>query len=133
MGDPLVESRAEQEGAMLTQAPVVVGPRGRLTLPVQVRAAAGFDEGDEVVAVTEAPGRVVLVTRAAIRAELDAALPSDDPEALEATEALRAYREEDVTAADAHLDRAAPGAAKKAGKSHDDPGRALLRTLGLAS
>jgi AbrB family looped-hinge helix DNA binding protein len=115
---------------MVAQVPLTMGHRGRITLPAQIRAAAGLDEGDEVVAVAEGPGRVVLTTRAAIRAELDAALASSELPAADAAEDARAYREEDTAAADQHLDRAAAGAGDS---DQESPGQALLRTVGLAS
>ncbi len=113
---------------MSVLAAVVMGNRGRMTLPAPVRAAAGLDEGDEVVAVAEAPGRVVLTSRAAIRAELDAALPPHDAKTPDAVATVRAYREEDITAAEEHLARAEIGTTTI---GREEPGPALLRAVGI--
>jgi len=53
-----------------TQA-VVVGPKGRVVIPVDIRRALGLEEGSELVAMVEGDA-VVLLPRSAVKARLRA-------------------------------------------------------------
>jgi AbrB family looped-hinge helix DNA binding protein len=53
-----------------TQA-VMVGPKGRVVIPVDIRRALGLEEGSELVAMLEGDA-VVLLPRAAVKARLRA-------------------------------------------------------------
>ena len=58
---------------------VRIGPKGRIVIPQALREALGLREGDTLVAHAE-DGRLVLETRAAIRARIRqrlAAVPKD--------------------------------------------------------
>jgi AbrB family looped-hinge helix DNA binding protein len=50
---------------------VVVGPKGRVVIPVDVRRALGLTEGSELVAMVEGDA-VVLLPRSAVKARLRA-------------------------------------------------------------
>jgi AbrB family looped-hinge helix DNA binding protein len=48
---------------------LMVGPKGRVVIPVAIRRQLGLREGSELVALVEGPG-VLLVPRGAIKARL---------------------------------------------------------------
>lgn len=56
---------------------IVMGDRGRLVIPAEVRAEHGFDEGTPLV-LLDSPGGLVLLTRAQLRARVRADLEGHD-------------------------------------------------------
>jgi AbrB family looped-hinge helix DNA binding protein len=50
---------------------VIVGPKGRVVIPVEIRRRLGVEEGSELVAVVEGDG-VLLLPRRAVRERLRA-------------------------------------------------------------
>lgn len=71
-----------------------ISPKGRNTIPAEVRAEAGIEGEVEAVVMVEGPGRIVIETPAAVSARVwDAA-----PESVGARsgEDIRAARDEDV-------------------------------------
>jgi bifunctional DNA-binding transcriptional regulator/antitoxin component of YhaV-PrlF toxin-antitoxin module len=106
-----------------------VGPKGRTVIPVAARQAAGIEEGQELVVLTAAPGRLVLMTRDAIQDEVwrAAAGMRSEPDAIED---VRAMRREDVAIADAAEERAVRRG-QAGGGGTDAVGVDLLRRLGM--
>ncbi|MEI6622199.1 MAG: AbrB/MazE/SpoVT family DNA-binding domain-containing protein [Actinomycetes bacterium] len=105
----------------------VIGAKGRIVLPADVRKAAGFTEGTEVIAHTEGYGRVVVETSDAIRDRIWAASPPQT--SIDATADIRAAREEDVRVSD---QAAAHRCGERSNADSDARGEALLKHLGLA-
>src|SRR5215470_17528313 len=91
----------------MVKARTTVGRKGRTVIPVAACQAAGIEEGDELVVLTEAPGRLVLMTRDAIQGEVwrAAAEMRSDGDA-HAIADVRAMRREDTRIADAAEERA---------------------------
>lgn len=103
-----------------------VGERGRSVLPAEVRRAARVEEGDQMVARAEGPGRIVLETRDAIAARVWAAAPTAT--GLDVTADVRAMRDEDNAISDANFVRRAAEGDDEASRS---AGQRLLAELGL--
>lgn len=103
----------------------LLGPKGRVVIPVAVRRAAGLEEGAQVVAHAEGTGRIVVETPDAIRDRIWDAAP--EATGLDATADIRAMREEDNRVSDAIAN-----ARSQAGDSGSGArGAALLEHLGL--
>ncbi len=98
-------------------------------IPVAARQAAGIEEGQELVVLTDAPGRLVLMTRDAIQGEVWRAA-ADMASDADAIADIRALRREDNTIADAADERAERRGAE-AGGGVDTIGLELLRHLGI--
>ena len=98
-------------------------------IPVAARQAAGIEEGDELVVLTEAPGRLVLMTRDAIQGEVWRAA-ADMRSNADAVADVRAMRRENTRIADAAEERAAERG-KQPGGGIDAVGLELLRHLGI--
>lgn len=98
-----------------------VGAKGRVLVPIDVRRAAGFEEGDEVVLRVEEPGRVVMESRQAIRDRVWAAAPEEA-----AIVPAEVTRGEEVELEERH----AAARAEIRGDA-DEIGRRLLTSLGL--
>jgi len=115
----------------MVKARTTVGRKGRTVIPVAARQAAGIEEGDELVVLTEAPGRLVLMTRDAIQGEVwrAAADMRSDADA-DAVADVRAMRREDTRIADAAEERAAKRGRQQGG-GIDAVGLELLRHLGI--
>jgi hypothetical protein len=96
---------------------------------VAARQAAGIEEGQELVVLTDAPGRLVLMTRDAIQGEVWQAA-ADMRSDTDAIADIRAMRREDNTIADATEERAGRRGAE-AGGGIDAVGVELLRHLGI--
>lgn len=113
----------------VVRARTTVGRKGRTVIPVAARQAAGIVEGQELVVLTDAPGRLVLMTRDAIQAEVWRAaddMRSEDDVMAE----TRAMRREDNAISDAAEERAALRGAEP-GDGMDAVGLELLRHLGI--
>jgi bifunctional DNA-binding transcriptional regulator/antitoxin component of YhaV-PrlF toxin-antitoxin module len=104
----------------------VIGAKGRTVLPADVRKAAGFAEGTEVIAHAEGRGRVVVETPDAIRDRIWAASPPQT--GIDATQDIRAARDEDSRLSD---QAAAHRSAERNTADSDASGEALLKHLGL--
>ncbi|HEY4028277.1 MAG TPA: AbrB/MazE/SpoVT family DNA-binding domain-containing protein [Candidatus Dormibacteraeota bacterium] len=113
----------------MVKARTTVGRKGRTVIPVAARQAAGIEEGQELVVLTDAPGRLVLMTRDAIQGEVwrAAADMRSDPDAIGE---IRATRREDNAIADAAEERAVRRGADADG-GIDAVGFELLRHLGI--
>ena len=98
-------------------------------IPIAARQAAGIEEGDELVVLTDAPGRLVLMTRDAIQGEVWRAAADMRSEADAITD-VRAMRREDTRITDAAEERAAVRGAQPGG-GIDAVGLELLRHLGV--
>lgn len=98
-----------------------VGAKGRVLVPIDVRRAAGFEEGDEVVLRVEEPGRVVMESRRAIRDRVWAAAPEEA-----AIVPVEVTRSEEVELEERH----AAARAEIRGDA-EEVGRRLLASLGL--
>lgn len=109
----------------MTVATTTLGERGILRLPASVRGEAGFDKGDELIAIVAGPGRVVLTTRTAIQDEVWAAAPSD----ADATN-MRAERAADNAAVEAKQRRLAAQQAATSQAKSDQAGAELLSRFG---
>src|SRR5258708_39953609 len=112
----------------MVKARTTVGRKGRTVIPVAARQAAGIEEGQELVVLTDAPGRLVLMTREAIQGEVwraAADMQSDD----DAMAEIRALRREDNAISDA--------AEERAGRRGADPGGGIdavgVEQIGRAS
>lgn len=98
-------------------------------IPVAARLAAGIEEGQELVVLTDTPGRLVLMTRDAVQGEVwraAAEMRSD----LDAVADVRAMRREDSAIADAADEQAVRRGADTSG-GIDPVGAELLRRLGV--
>jgi AbrB family looped-hinge helix DNA binding protein len=113
----------------MVKARTTVGRKGRTVIPVAAREAAGIEEGQELVVLTDSPGRLVLMTRDAIQGEVWRAAADTRPDADPIAE-IRAMRREDNTIADAAEERAGRRAALPGG-GIDAVGLQLLRDLGI--
>ena len=88
----------------MVKARTTVGRKGRTVIPIAARQAAGIEEGDELVVLTDAPGRLVLMTRDAIQGEVWRAAADMRSEADAITD-VRAMRREDTRITDAAAER----------------------------
>jgi len=113
----------------MVKARTTVGRKGRTVIPVAARQAAGIEEGDELVVLTDAPGRLVLMTRDAIQGEVWRAAADMRSDA-DATGDVRAMRREDTRIADAAEEQAAMRG-RQSGSGIDAVGLELLRHLGI--
>jgi AbrB family looped-hinge helix DNA binding protein len=113
----------------MVKARTTVGRKGRTVIPVAARQAAGIEEGQELVVLTDAPGRLVFMTRDAIQGEVWRAAADMKSDA-DAVADVRAMRGEDNTIADAADERARRRGAE-AGAGIDEVGLELLRHLGI--
>ncbi len=111
----------------MVKARTTVGRKGRTVIPAAARQAAGIEEGQELVVLTDAPGRLVLMTRDAIQGEVWRAAADMESE-LDAVAEVRAMRREDSRIADT-----AEGHSRtaEAGTGIDAVGLELLRHLGI--
>lgn len=108
--------------AVWPSAPVVVGAKGRLVLPVGVRRAARIDEGTELIARHVGDGQILLETRDAVRSRVWSAAPASVD--VDTAADVRQLRSDDARqAASRHTRSAAAG--------QDTVGAALLERLGL--
>ncbi len=89
--------------------PFRIGPKGRVVLPAAVRRAAHVEVGRDVVARPDGDGRFVIESVEAIRRRVWAAAPV--PTGLDATEDVRALREDDNRVADENWARRGADAA----------------------
>ena len=105
---------------------VKVDSRGRVSLPAELRRAAGFDEGSEIVAVAYGPGRVLLETQEAVTEAVWAAAPGAETDAVAD---VRQMREQDVALSDANAERRSEVEVDEAASRKR--GEALLRELDL--
>jgi AbrB family looped-hinge helix DNA binding protein len=113
---------------MTTSAnPVKVDSRGRISLPADLRRAAGIGEGSELVAVSLGPGRLLLETQQAITEAVWAAAPVDDE--ADSVADVRRMRDEDVAISEEAADRRRVVDADEAASRKR--GEALLSELGL--
>jgi AbrB family looped-hinge helix DNA binding protein len=114
----------------VTRVRTTVGRKGRTVIPAAARQAAGIEEGQELVVLTEGPGRLTLATREALQEEVWAGAPAEEEDRGDAVSDVRAMRNEDNRLADAAARRgarrASPGDADK-----DSIGRKLLHELGV--
>jgi AbrB family looped-hinge helix DNA binding protein len=113
----------------MVQARTTVGRKGRTVIPAAARQAAGIEEGQELVVLTDAPGRLVLMTRDAIQGEVWRAA-ADMSSDIDAVADVRAMRREDATIADAAEERARRQG-RETGGGIDAVGLELLRHLGI--
>ena len=116
----------------MVKARTTVGRKGRTVIPVAARQAAGIEEGQELVVLADAPGRLVLMTREAIQGEVWRAA-ADMRSDTDAIADLRAMRREDITIADAAEERTRRRGAETAAGRIDAVGIELLRHLGVDS
>jgi AbrB family looped-hinge helix DNA binding protein len=114
----------------MVRARTTVGRKGRTVIPVAAREAAGIEEGQELVVLTDVPGRLVLMTRDAIQREVWRAA-ADMRSDVDAGADVRAMRHEDNRIADAAEERSR-WRGDQVGADIDTVGLELLRTLGLA-
>jgi AbrB family looped-hinge helix DNA binding protein len=75
---------------------VVMGDRGRLVVPADVRARAGLDEGTTLI-LLESPGGLVLLTRSQLRERVRAELAGLDLVADLLADRRLAAEQEDAT------------------------------------
>lgn len=108
--------------AVWPSAPVVLGAKGRLVLPVAVRRAARIDEGTELIARHVSDGQILLETRDAVRSRVWDAAP--EPHELDTSADVRELRSDDARQAAARQTRSAAA-------TPDLVGAALLERLGL--
>jgi bifunctional DNA-binding transcriptional regulator/antitoxin component of YhaV-PrlF toxin-antitoxin module len=85
----------------MASSTVKVDSRGRVSLPADLRRAAGFDEGAEIVAVSYGPGRVLLETQQAVTAAVWAAAPDVDTDSVAD---VRQMRDRDVAISDTNAE-----------------------------
>jgi AbrB family looped-hinge helix DNA binding protein len=114
----------------MVKARTTVGRKGRTVIPAAARQAAGIEEGQELVVLTDAPGRLVLMTREAIQGEVWRA-SADAGTETDAVADIRATRREDNATADAAEERARQRGAGAADRM-DAVGLELLRRLGIS-
>lgn len=108
-------------------SPFRVGQKGRVMLPAAVRRAAHLEDGAEVVARPDGPGRIVIESVDAIRARLWAAAP--EPDGLDVAQDVREMRQQDQAVVEANATRQATTLRPES--DSEAAGRALLSLLGL--
>lgn len=113
---------------MAAFATVKLDDKGRVGLPASIRADAGLDSSDALVAVVVGPGRILLETRAAIQRAVWEAAPG--AVAQDATSSIRELRRGDAEMSDANIARRARQQAPTQEES-EARGEELLRALGL--
>jgi AbrB family looped-hinge helix DNA binding protein len=113
----------------MVKARTTVGRKGRTVIPVAARQAAGIEEGQELVVLADAPGRLVIMTLDAVQGEVWRAAADMTSDA-DAIADIHAMRVEDNIIADAAEERAGRRRGE-AGGGIDAVGRELLRHLGI--
>ncbi len=98
-----------------------VGAKGRVLVPSEVRRAAGFKEGDDVVLRVEQTGQVIIESRDAIRNRVWAAAPGRGTTPIQGAD-----RREEVA-----LEERNAAARTAVGDDPDEAARRLLIALGL--
>ena len=104
--------------------PLRIGERGRIVLPAALRRESGLSEGEDVIAIVEEGGRVILESRDRLMDDLRAACARMPPGS--GLDELAAWRAEIEADRDEELAR--PVTASPESAAH---GRALLDELGL--
>ncbi|MBM3681798.1 MAG: AbrB/MazE/SpoVT family DNA-binding domain-containing protein [Actinobacteria bacterium] len=104
--------------------PLRIGDRGRIVLPAALRRESGLREGEDVIAIVEAGGRVILESRDRLMEDLRTACAQ--MEAGSGLDELAAWRAEIEADRLEELDRTVVASPESVAR-----GRALLDELGL--
>jgi AbrB family looped-hinge helix DNA binding protein len=75
--------------------PIRVGPQGRLVIPASLRRLMGIHTGDELIPLVE-EGRLILATREALLADLQAEFAARVPPQVSLSQELLAERREEA-------------------------------------
>ncbi|WP_267594188.1 AbrB/MazE/SpoVT family DNA-binding domain-containing protein [Carbonactinospora thermoautotrophica] len=111
-----------EEAGMVTGT-AKLGQEGRLRIPAEVRRDAHLQEGQELVIISEGPGRLRLTTREALQAAVWAAAGGGQHDAIAD---VRAFRDAEARELEDRVANPPP-----AGAGDDEIGQDLLRELGL--
>jgi len=84
--------------------PIRVGAQGRLVIPASLRRLMGIHAGDELIPVVE-EGRLILATREALLADLQAEFAAKVPPDVSLSEELLAERREEAQREDGETER----------------------------
>jgi AbrB family looped-hinge helix DNA binding protein len=103
---------------------VVIGDKGRIVIPAAVRADAGVDIGDDLIARAASEGQIVLETRAVVVRRIRAQFADG-----EGTDGLRRSRATDLELEGA---RTVERAAERDIAAEQRRGDEILRELGVA-